>query len=463
MKILFAAAECAPMVRVGGLAEAASGLVTELRAEHDVVVVLPDYGFVDFVEESSVELNVPDWAAPARARFGSSPGFGEVVLIDRVGMARPHPYVDPANGTAWPDNDHRFIGFSAALADLIRRESPDVVHLNDWHTAATMGFLSDPPPTVLTIHTLGYQGVTNGSWLARLPVEPWRFAWYDVANMLVGAVRTVDRIIAVSPNYAAEIVRPEHGMAFDRELADRGEDLVGILNGIDEAQWSPKSDPYLPAPYGVGRAGAGKRAAKDELVSRMGWPDADAPLIGVVSRLVDQKGIDLLAGAARFLDGLGANLMVLGSGTPELDDTVRSMADQYPDRVRVEVGNYDVELAHLIFAGADLMAIPSRFEPCGLAQMQAMNYGTLPVASAVGGLVDTIVDIDADPDSGNGVLLAEVSVAGLVDGLHRGVRAWSQKSTRRDMQRRGMKTDWSWTEPARRHVELYQDLVSSKR
>ncbi len=463
MRILFAAAECAPMVRVGGLAEAASGLVAELRTQHDVTVVLPDYGFIDFVEESSVELDVPDWAAPARARFGTAPDFGSVVLVDRVGMARPHPYVDPATGNAWPDNDHRFIGFSAALADLIRREQPDVVHLNDWHTAATLGFLAERPPTVLTIHTLGYQGVTDGSWLARIPVEPWRFAWYDVANMLVGAVRTADRIIAVSPNYAREIVQPEHGMAFDHELAERGSDLVGILNGIDDAQWSPKSDSLIPTTFGAAKVAGGKADAKAELVARFGWDDNDAPLIGVVSRLVDQKGIDLLAAAAPFLDGIGANLVVLGAGTPELNDAVRWMATEFPGRVQAVVGTYDVELAHLIFAGADLMAIPSRFEPCGLAQMQAMNYGTIPVASAVGGLVDTISDIDADPDGGTGVLLSEVSVAGLVDGFHRGVRAWSQKSTRRAMQRRGMKADWSWTGPAKRHVALYQDLLASKR
>ena len=464
MQVLFATAEMAPVARVGGMGLATAGLVKQLRADGvDVTVVLPDYGDAELIEEASWDLDVPTWVGPTRARRGRLVVDGrtddhEIVLVDRRGLARPHPYVDPTTGTAWPDNDWRFIGFGAAVAALARWLEPDVLHLNDWHTAAAVGFLPDPPPIVLTIHTLGYQGVTSADWLQRFEVEPWRFVWYDVANPLVGAIRAADRIIAVSPNYAREILTEDQGMGMHHELTARGDAVVGILNGIDTGEWNPRLDPVLPATYGEDDADTGRAAARGALLDRAGWNDDDGPLLGVVTRLVDQKGVDRILGLAPYLESMGARLVILGSGTPGLTEWVRHEAARRPDRIWAETSSYDEPLAHLIFAGTDLFLMPSRFEPCGLAQMQAMAYGTFPVATPVGGLVDTIVDIDADPRRGTGILCHTADTAGLVDGVHRGIRALRVASRRRAMQKRGMTHDWSWAAPAAEHVAVYQSV-----
>ncbi len=459
--ILFATAELTPLARVGGLAEATAGLVRALRSkEADVTVVLPDYGSVELTDEESFELDMPEWSGPARARRGTVDPVGEVILVDFPGMARPHPYVDPATGEAWGDNDYRFISFSAAIADLSRKLQPDVIHLNDWHTASTVGFLGpDRPPVVLTIHTLGYQGVTDASWLGRWPHESWRFAWYDVANPLVGAIRSADRIIAVSPNYAREVLVEETGMGMHDELARRGDALVGILNGIDTGIWDPSDDPHLVAAYDAGSVKEAKAANRAALFEAAGWDDDDDMVIGVVSRLVDQKGIDLAMALAPYLADLPARMFVLGSGLSHLVDLVEDTAARHPGRIFAVTDRYDEPLAHRVFAGSDVFLMPSRFEPCGLAQMQSMAYGTPPIATRVGGLVDTIVDVDADPKRGTGFLTTTNDVAGLVDAVHRAARAWSRANKRKGIQKRGMAIDWSWDGPAERHLELYRSLL----
>ncbi len=457
MKVLFASAELAPVARVGGLAEAASGLVRALRqTDVEIIPVLPDYTGTPLTDESSWELPMPGWAGPTRARRGHAEGVGDLILVDFPGIARPHPYVDPATSEPWPDNDSRFVTFAAAIAALTEQLQPDVLHLNDWHTSSSLGFLATPPPTVLTIHTLGYQGITDASWLSRWPIEPWRFAWYDVANPLVGAIRSADAIVAVSPNYAREVLQPETGMGMDEELARRGDALVGIRNGIDTSVWNPETDSTIPATYTFTTAKAGKAAARSELLGRAGWDDDGRLLISVVSRLVDQKGMDLVVGLVPFLEGIGARIFLLGSGTPEITRDVRAAADARPDLFHAVTDSYDEPLAHLLFAGADTFCMPSRFEPCGLAQMQAMAYGTPTIATAVGGLVDTIVDFDTDPNNGTGFLTVINDLAGLVDATHRAQRAITSKSRRRAMQKRGMSTDWSWQVPAAQHIELYE-------
>ncbi len=461
--ILFATAELSPLARVGGLAEATSGLVRALRnAAVDVTPVLPDYGGIPLTDESSWELPMPSWAGPARARRGTAEGVGDLILVDFPGVARPHPYVDPATNEPWPDNDSRFITFAAAIAALTEQLEPDVLHLNDWHTASTVGFLASPPPVVLTIHTLGYQGVTDASWLGRWPIEPWRFAWYDVANPLVGAIRSADAIVAVSPNYAAEILRPETGMGMHDELARRGDALVGIRNGIDVSVWNPESDEILPTTYDFAGVKNGKKAAQAVLLDRAGWTDDKSSLISVVSRLVDQKGMDLIVGLVPYLRGIGARMFLLGSGTPEITHDIRSAADAHPDVFFAITDSYDEPLAHLLFAGADAFCMPSHFEPCGLAQMQAMAYGTPTIATAVGGLVDTIIDIDVDRQRGTGFLTTTNDLAGLVDATHRAVRNLASAPRRRAMQKRGMTSDWSWQTPAQQHIDLYQALQSNR-
>jgi starch synthase len=456
--VLLASAELAPLTEVGGLGEAVAGLARALQAEGvDVEVVVPDYGRGHAADGSGRSLDVPSWTAPATARQAPAGSVGQVTLVEVPGMARPHPYVDE-RGTGWSDNDRRFLGFSAAVAALARCRPPDVLHLNDWHTGATIAFLPERVPTVLTIHSLGHHGTTSGRWLARLPHHAAAYEWYGGVNPLSGAIALADRIVTVSPTYAEEILRPESGMGLHDQLAVRAAGLVGIRNGIDTEVWDPRVDRLLPATYAEPDA-AGRAACRSALLTRLGWDPAD-PLIGMVTRLVDQKGVDLALSAVPYLDRLPARLAILGSGDAGLAAAATAAATARPARVAF-VDGYDVELAHQIFAGADLFLMPSRFEPCGLTQMQAMAYGTIPVVTDVGGLHDTVTDADLDRGRGTGFVAATVDTAGIVDALHRAVRAWRHPTRRRAIQERGMATDWSWRTPAREHVALYEGLLKS--
>ena len=459
LRVLFASAELTPIARVGGLAEAAGGLVGALRSTGvDVHLVLPDYGGVALTDETVHDLAVPEWVGGARVRRGRHPEIGPVDLVHVPGMDRPHPYVDE-HGEGWPDNDHRFLSFSAAIAALALEDPPDVVHLNDWHTAAAAAFLADHLPLVLTIHTLGHQGLCNERWLERLGPEAFRFAWWGAANPMAGALQLVDRVITVSPNYAREILTEEQGMGLHERLAALGDRLVGIRNGIDTSIWNPATDDRIAARFTPDDP-TGRAACRAALVAETGWPADATPVIAMVTRLVDQKGIDLALSAARFLDTMPARLAVLGSGSADLAAGLTDWADRSPEHVWF-VDGYDEALAHRLFAGSDLFLMPSRFEPCGLAQMQAMAYGSIPVVTDVGGLHDTVIDADRDRSTGSGFVSSSVDDGGLVDALHRGVRA-ARNARRRDaIRRRGMTADWSWTAPAGRHLDLYAALAGS--
>ena len=458
-RLLFASAELTPLARVGGLAEAAGGLVRALRdAGVDLHLVLPDYGGVSLQNESIHDLAVPDWVGGARVRRGHHAQVGAVDLVWVPGIDRPHPYVDE-HGEGWPDNDHRFLSFSAAVAALAIAERPDIVHLNDWHTAAASAFLTGEIPLVLTIHTLGHQGVTGEHWLERLGPQAFRFASWGATNPMAGALQLVDRVITVSPNYAREILTEDQGMGLHERLAALGDRLVGIRNGIDTSIWNPSSDGAIAALYTTDDM-AGRSACRDGLSAEAGWPTDAVPIVAMVTRLVDQKGIDLALSAARFLELMPARLAVLGSGSADLAAGLRYWADRTPDHVFF-VDGYDEALAHRLFAGSDLFLMPSRFEPCGLAQMQAMAYGSLPVVTDVGGLHDTVTDADRHRSAGTGFVSGSVDDGGVVDALHRGVRA-ARNTRRRDaIRRRGMSQDWSWATPAAQHLELYGDLLDS--
>jgi starch synthase len=458
MRLLVAAAELAPVARVGGLAEAVGGLVGELRSSGVAVdVALPDYGNVTLEEEEVIELSVPNWAGPAQVRSGAHPEAGRLSLIGTPLTARPHPYVD-SSGETWPDNDVRFMAFSAGVAALADRSRPDVLHLNDWHTAAATAFLKRRVSTVLTIHTLGYQGVMGAEWLSRIPGEMEPFRWFGGVNPLAGGIQLADLVTTVSPNYAQEIRRADQGMGLDRLLRSRGDSLVGIRNGIDVAEWNPAGDGLIAANYEANDL-SGREICRAALVDEVGWEDPKEPIIGVVSRLFHQKGIDILLEASEFLAELPGRLIVLGSGEQDLAAALADAASARPERIWFYDG-YDVSLAHRIFAGADLFAMPSRFEPCGLAQMQAMAYGAIPIVTPVGGLVDTVRDADEHKD-GTGIVARGLTSADLIDALHRGIRALRPARRRRAIQRRGMTSDWSWKTPAAHYLSLYEGLTTS--
>ena len=459
VKVVFATAEAAPIARVGGLAEAAAGLIRSLRAttEVELTVVMPDYGDVELKNETTKELVVPEWVGKALVRTGIAPELGVVHLVDVPGMARPHPYVD-ASGEGWEDNHQRFFGFSAAVAAITEQVKPDVLHLNDWHTAMTLAWAD--VPSVYTIHTLGYQGHGDIGWLRAINTErSAAFDQYGQLNPAAGAIRLADRIIAVSPNYSREILDPARGAGLHSLLSGRGTDLVGIRNGIDVTLWDPATDDLLARKYD--RASLSDKAANTEaLLARIGWEDDDGPVIGVVTRLVEQKGIDILLGLVPYLERMGARLVLLGSGEERLSLWGRELSQQYSSVFHFVEG-YDLELAHQIFAGADLFCMPSRFEPCGLAQMQAMAYGTIPIVTPVGGLVDTVTDVDTDPKNGTGVVALTIDGLGVLDAMHRAVAVWKTKRTRTSVQKRGMNIDWSWDQPTQQHLDIYRAAIAA--
>lgn len=459
MRVLFATAELSPIASVGGLAAAAAGLSRELRScGVEVDLVMPDYGGIALVDETSFDLDVPEWVGAAVVRRGRHPEVGALSLISVPGMTRSHPYLRP-DGEGWPDNSERFVRFGRAVAALVDRNRPDVVHLNDWHTGVALAALDDPPATVVSIHNLAYQGLADGRWLDMIGPLGHHYEWWGGTNPLSGALALADRVIAVSPNYASEIQTAEGGHGLDGLLRDRGDALVGILNGIDTEMWNPVTDPHLPANFSRDDL-SGKQTCRTALSSRMRFPDDEVPLATVVTRLTEQKGIDLLVPLVPLLEQIPMRLAVLGSGDAALASRLHELATEHPDHFAFVEG-YDEALSHLMFAGADLFLMPSRFEPCGLTQMQAMRYGAAPVVTAVGGLVDTVPDVDGD-SKGLGFVATEATSEHLLAAMFRASRAVSKKRVVTALRRRMMAMDWSWAKPADRYAALYEELIRNR-
>jgi starch synthase len=463
MRVLFATAELTPLAVVGGLAHAAAGLTAELRrAGVDVDVVLPDYGGVGLADEHTRPISVPAWARPATVRSGEHAAVGRLHLVRTKGIERSHPYLRP-DGRGWPDNAERFIGFSRAIASMILADPPDVLHLNDWHTGAVLAAFIEPPPSVLSLHNLAYQGVTDGAWLERLGPRAAHYEWWGGTNPLSGAIALADKIVAVSPNHAREILTPEGGFGLDGALRHRWADVSGILNGIDQGVWDPATDPHLTARYsidaGVGSVLAAKAANRRALGDRFGWPDDGTPVVTMVTRLTPQKGVDLIMPIIPVLRQIPLRLAVLGAGDASTAAELVALAGEYPEQFAFAEG-YDDELSHRLFAGADLYLMPSRFEPCGLAQMQAMRYGAIPVVTDVGGLRDTVPDADEHSD-GNGFVADRVDSVAVVSALFRAARRLADRRRRPALVRRIMNLDWSWRGPAAEYINLYRTLLPS--
>lgn len=458
MRVLFASAELAPYVKVGGLADFTSGLVQSLRRDGiDVEVMLPDYANLAVEPVSEHNLEMPVWAGPAQLLRGSVDGFA-VSLVSAPDLPRPHPYLNK-QGVGWPDNDRRFFTFSAAIAAWAAETGPDVLHLNDWHTGATLGMVTSPPPALLTIHNLAYQGITSGDWLAILNRRPEAYEWYGGMNPLTGAIALADRVVTVSPTFAAESLRAETSFGLSAPLAARGDSFLGILNGIDTEVWDPSNDPHLGITYDVDTVGR-KREMRRRLSAELGWEETSEPLIGMVTRLTDQKGVDIALDLVDILDVIGARMVLLGSGERSPADAAHRAA-ALSERFVFHEG-YDEGLSHRIFAGCDLYLMPSRFEPAGLTQMQAMRYGTIPVVTDVGGLHDTVIDADEDPEAGTGFVSGEVTSVGMADALHRAVKAWRSTRRRGEIRRHGMSRDWSWSVPGALYAEQYRAISSAR-
>src|SRR5437867_1393460 len=457
MRVLFVTPECAPLTKTGGLGDVSAALPAALRAQGvDVRVLLPAYQGVSLPsahEVAKVSL------LQMEARLLEA---GEYLLLDCPPLyARPGgPYQD-AQGADWPDNALRF-GMLARAAALLGAAGsplewrPEIVHCNDWPTALTpvyLHFERSRAASLMTVHNLAFQGLFDAGLLERLELPSATFAvegleFYGKLSFLKGGLVYADAVTTVSPTYAREIQTEEFGCGLDGVLRERRERLRGILNGIDAGIWNPMSDARIAERYSW--TSLEKKAAnKLALQRRMNLPeDAAAPLLGAVCRFTHQKGLDLIAGAAEDLVALGAQLCMLGRGERELEAALAAVAARHPASVAVAIG-FNEDLAHLIEAGADLFLMPSRFEPCGLNQMYSQRYGTPPVARATGGLVDTIADGET------GFLFERVESAALVAALKRALVVYGDARRWRELQRRGMARDFSWSAPARQYADLY--------
>ena len=457
-RVVVVSAEATHVARVGGLADATTGLVSSLRSQDvDTHLVVPDYGGVTLLDEVREPLPVPAWARPAFARHGWRPGIGQVTLVSTPSLTRSHPYVDPSTGAGWPDNDERFLEFSAAAAALIELDPPDIVQLNDWHAAAVTSWLDPTTTTVLTIHNLAHQGETALAKLGRLGPRNTAYAHDGQVNLLAGAISMADLVCTVSPSYAAEIVENGKGNGLEALLRSRGSSLIGILNGLDLEEWCPSLNVRLPAAFDSSDL-SGKLQCRRRLLARAGLePADDKPVIGMVARLAEQKGVDIALDLVPLFAALGATLVLIGDGDPGLAGAARDAERRHPQTVRALP--FDDRLAHLTVAGSDLLLMPSRFEPCGLPQMQAMLNGTLPVVTRVGGLRDTVIDADERPTRGTGFVASHPTAVSVADAVARAVRAWHDPKRRRAIQCRAMTSDWSWHDPTRRLIERHRRLI----
>lgn len=476
--VLFAASELAPWVKTGGLGDVAAALPVAMHAAGvDVRLLMPAY--------PALTAAFPDAAPVAEfsalgqrgdLKLATTPTGLPLYLLDHPGFFdRPgNPYLAP-DGDNWPDNALRFGLLSRVAALLASADSPlawrpQILHCNDWQTALAPAYLHYLSPanaaaTVVTIHNLAFQGLFDHALLAmlELPEHAWRFdgvEYYGRLSFLKAGLQFADAITTVSPTYAREICTAESGMGLDGLLRHRADRLVGILNGIDTAQWHPAHDPCLAAPYDARRL-ARKVENKAALRRELGLPTLDMPLAGIVSRFTEQKGLDLVVAIANELAALPMQLAVLGSGEAALESAFSELARRRPDRFAVRIG-FDEGLAHRIEAGADLFLMPSRFEPCGLNQMYSLRYGTPPVVHATGGLADTVIDA-ADAAHGNGFVFAPASAEALLATIRRAVACWRKPPQWRALQRRGMSTDFGWATPVRHYLDVYSSLLTPTR
>jgi starch synthase len=474
-RILMVASEAQPFSKTGGLADVVAALPKALgRLGHDVTVITPRYrGAPDGPVAGTVSLELAGhWF---RARLLEQPiGPGARVLLldcpelyDRAGI-----YYE--GGADYPDNPVRYAFLSAAAIDFAAQQTEpfDILHTHDWQGglvplyARRLGTLAPGHPgTVLTIHNLAYQGIFDKSWVPRLGLE-WNdftiggFEFFDRLGFLKAGLNFADAITTVSPTYGDEIQRPEYGHGLDGVIRSRRDRLTGILNGIDHDEWNPAGDPHLPAPFDVDHL-EGKAASKRALLERFGLAVNDEamarPVIGMVSRMVDQKGLDLIAAVAGQLASLDATYTIVGTGDPHYQEMWRRLSEWRPDRISAFIG-FDEPRAHLVEAGADMFLMPSRFEPCGLNQMYSLRYGTVPIVRAVGGLVDTVRPYNPKNGQGTGFLFSEYEPGVMLRTLETALAAFRNKKIWTRLQINGMRADYSWARSAAEYVKIYTRL-----
>jgi len=483
LKILYASPEVVPFAKTGGLADVAGALPQALAARgHELNVVMPRYqalynGNFPMVPALPATLVVPvaQRQEPAEVFELVENQSVRFIFIAHDGFfRRPELYRDPQTGKDWVDNDERFAFFSRAILEWCKRAEfrPDIIHVNDWQTALIPALLKTEyaadrffarTRTILTIHNLAYHGQFPGERFDILHIDPAYFApmssfeIYGKVNFLKAGISFADKINTVSETYSREIQGgPDLGCGLEGVLRNRAADVYGIVNGIDYDIWNPAVDPLIPANFSP-KDTRGKKKNKRELMRICGFNPAHhgSPLLGIISRLDDQKGFDLLAEVADQLFERELLLTLLGTGAKKYHEFFEDLQTDYPDKFHAFL-TFDNRLAHLIEAGADMFVMPSRYEPCGLNQLYSLKYGTVPVVRRTGGLADTVEDVDLAQGTGTGFVFDEYTGPALLAAIDRALTAYSHRKRWAGIMASGMAKDFSWSVSAAKYERLYQ-------
>jgi starch synthase len=483
MNIVMVAAEAVPFVKVGGLADVLGALPPELvRRGHRLTLILPGYRRIDrarfgFRSTGSMRVSFGGQVIMTGIARSQRADGVEAILLESPHFDRDGIYDDAATGEAYADSGERFAFFCRAAADWLALAPLqwDIVHAHDYHAGLVPAYLRTtlksvfPPhgPRVLfTIHNLAYQGNfdpalyfrTGLPWELWYPMSPFEFwGWF---SFMKAGISFADHVSTVSPRYAEEILTPAFGQGMEGVLADRRNELSGILNGIDTTVWNPATDSQLKTCYDSDML-ARKADNKKQLQADCGLTSNEAgPLLGMISRLVDQKGFDIVAGALPQLMAKGFSLVVLGTGQASYHELVRDAEKRYAGRMRAFL-KFDDSLAHRIEAGADFFLMPSRFEPCGLNQMMSLRYGTPPIVRRTGGLADTVHEFSPATRTGNGFVFDDPSSAAFIAACDRALQVYRDPSLLKILRQNDMREDHSWARSAEVYEELYQRMKDS--
>ena len=484
MKVLHAAAEVFPLIKTGGLADVLGALPEALsKCGVDVRLVLPGLPAIKAGVSGLrlvCDMGALFGAAKTSLWIADMPGSKLPVYLVEAPFfykRKGNPYLN-AGGEEWTDNLQRFalLGWVAAhlaTGELDTAWKPDVLHLHDWHAAMACAYLAANPSTatatVFTVHNLAYQGLFDAAdfHLLNLParvMKPTGLEFHGQLSFMKAGLAYADRISTVSPNYAREIATPDFGCGLEGVIQARGAHVSGILNGVDADVWNPENDSSIGAPYSA-KSLVGKGRCKAVLQSQLGLTvDPEAPLLGVVSRLTPQKGLDLVLAALPRLLAEGAQLAVQGNGDAALEAAFKAVAAAHPDRVAVRL-TYDEAFAHQMIAGADMLLVPSRFEPCGLTQLYALRYGTLPVVREVGGLADTVVHTSLETlaqGTATGFVFGPATSDALANAVADGVRIFRQPKVWQKVMRQAMGQSFSWDAAASQYLALYREAHNER-
>jgi starch synthase len=484
MNILFASSEAHPLIKTGGLADVAGSLPRAIRNQrHDIRLVIPAYQSVlKQVEKFFLvaHLDLEGVSQPVRILAGRLPGSTVTVYL----VDSPEHFDRPGNpytmkqGAVWPDNAERFTAFCRAIEALSLDAAgldwqPDIVHCNDWQTALVPPLLDQHdkrPATVFTIHNLAYQGLFDWKVFKKLklPADFWSMEAMEFHNQfsfIKGGLVFADWVTTVSPTYASEIQTSAYGYGLEGLISHRKDNLTGIVNGVDYNVWNPGRDTLIPVQFNA-RCLTHKVENKLALQEHFGLPkDAAVPVFSTISRLVEQKGIDLILDAVPGIVKQKAQLIVLGTGDSKIEAGIRAAVRAYPKQVAARIG-YDEALSHQIEAGADIFLMPSRFEPCGLNQIYSQRYGTVPIVRRTGGLADTVTDTTAETleaRTATGFSFTGTTAKDLVTTIDRALGYYRQPDVWQKIVINGMKQDFSWKRSALLYLELFETVLARRK